>query len=350
MFDLEDGLRIPIIGAPMAGGPSTPALVAAVSSAGGLGFLAAGYKTVDAVRREVGAVRALTSAPFGLNLFVPGRPLADRAAVEAYRERLRPLAERWQVVLPEIVDYDDDAFDAKVDLAVELAVPVVSFTFGLPSRDVVDRLHDAGSAVVATVSDVDEARAAAQRGVDAICLQGVDAGGHRATLDPDAEPDPRSTRELVEAARSAVDLPLLAAGGIATAADVAATLAAGAAAVQMGTALLDADEAGTKPAHRAALHDARFTDTVVTRAFSGRPARGLVNGFITDFDAHAVAAYPQVHLLTSGLRAAAGAADDPDGLALWAGVGYRSARSAPAAEIVRDLWSEARDASPRSAT
>ncbi|RZK72769.1 MAG: nitronate monooxygenase [Rhodococcus sp. (in: high G+C Gram-positive bacteria)] len=245
MFDLEDGLRIPIVGAPMAGGPSTPELVAAVSSAGGLGFLAAGYKTVDAVRREVDAVRALTSAPFGLNIFVPGRPLADRAAVEAYRARL-------------------------------------------------------------------------------------------------AEPDPRSTRELVEAARSAIDLPIIAAGGIATAADVAATLAAGATAVQIGTALLDADEAGTKPAHRAALHNARFTDTVVTRAFSGRPARGLVNDFITDFDAHAVAAYPQVHLLTSGLRAAAGAAGDPHGLALWAGIGYRSARSAPAREIVRDLWGETR--------
>ncbi|SED53596.1 NAD(P)H-dependent flavin oxidoreductase [Rhodococcus koreensis] len=343
MFDFEEDLRIPIVGAPMAGGPSTPELVAAVSSTGGLGFLAAGYKSVDAVRHEVDAVRALTDAPFGLNLFVPGRPLADRAAVETYRERLQPLAERRNVVLPEVVDHDDDAFDAKVDLAVELAVSVVSFTFGLPPRGVVDRLHAAGTAVVATVSDVDEARAAAERGVDAICLQGVDAGGHRATLDPDAEPDPRPTRELVEAARAAVDLPLVAAGGIATGADVAATLEAGATAVQIGTALLDADEAGTKPAHRAALHDARFTDSVVTRAFSGRPARGLVNDFIIDFDAYAVTAYPQVHLLTSGLRAAAGAADDPQGLALWAGLGYRSARSAPAEEIVRDLWREARD-------
>ena len=343
MFDFEEDLRIPIVGAPMAGGPSTPELVAAVSSTGGLGFLAAGYKSVDAVRHEVDAVRALTDAPFGLNLFVPGRPLADRAAVETYRERLQPLAERRNVVLPEVVDHDDDAFDAKVDLAVELAVSVVSFTFGLPPRGVVDRLHAAGTAVVATVSDVDEARSAAERGVDAICLQGVDAGGHRATLDPDAEPVPRPTRELVEAARAAVDLPVVAAGGIATGADVAATLEAGATAVQIGTALLDADEAGTKPAHRAALHDARFTDTVVTRAFSGRPARGLVNDFITDFDAYAVTAYPQVHLLTSGLRAAAGAADDPQGLALWAGVGYRSARSAPVEEIVRDLWREARD-------
>ena len=339
MFDLTD-LRIPIVGAPMAGGPSTPELVMAVASAGGLGFLAAGYRSVEATRCEIGAVRAGSSAPFGLNIFVPAQALTERSALDAYRARLQPLAGRRGVTLPDIVDYDDDAFEAKLDLAVELAVPVVSFTFGLAPPRAIERLHAAGGAVVATVSDVDEASRAAELGVDAVCLQGFEAGAHRATFDVEKEPEPGSTRELVEAAREIIDVPLIAAGGIATGYDAAAALRVGATAVQIGTALLDADEAGTKAAHRAALHDERFTDTVVTRAFSGRPARGLLNDFIRDFDADAVSAYPQVHLLTSVLRAAADADGDPEGLALWAGLGFRLARAAPAAEIVRDLWSE----------
>lgn len=337
MFDLTT-LRVPVVAAPMAGGPSTPELVAAVASAGGFGFLAAGYKSADAVRAEITALRGLSSAPFGLNLFVPGEPLADTTEVEAYRERLLEHARRRDVRLPLIVDRDDDSFAAKVDLAVEEAVPVVSFTFGLPSPTVVGRLHAAGISAVATVSAVDEAVQAADVGVDAICVQGAGAGGHRATIDPRREPNSDSTLDLIGAVGARLSLPLIAAGAMATAQDITAALEAGASAVQIGTALLDAEEAGTKAAHRAALHDERFGETVVTRAFSGRPARGLRNRFIAELDGFAVSAYPQVHLLTSGLRSAADAAGDPDGLALWAGVGYREARHLPAAQIVDDLW------------
>ena len=336
MFDLSV-LRVPVIAAPMAGGPSTPELVAAVASAGAFGFLAAGYKTVEAVRADIDALRDLSSAPFGLNVFVPGEPLGDTTEVEAYRDRLSERADRLDEALPEIVAADDDAYSAKLDLAVEEAVPVVSFTFGLPSSAVVDRLHTAGSFLMASVSDVAEAVRAAATGVDAICVQGAGAGGHRATLDPWAEPNAEATPELVAAVAARIDVPIVAAGAIATGQDVDAALAAGATAVQIGTALLDAEEAGTKAAHRAALHDEQFGETVVTRAFSGRPARGLRNAFVDELDAFAVPAYPQVNGLTSGLRAAADRAGDPHGLALWAGLRYREARHLPAAEIVRGL-------------
>lgn len=340
MFDFTT-LRVPVIAAPMAGGPSTPRLVAAVASAGGFGFLAAGYKPVDAVRADIAILRGLSPSPFGLNVFVPGEPLADTTEVEAYRERLLEHARRRDVLLPQIVGHDDDSFDAKVELAIEEAVAVVSFTFGLPSPSVVDRLHTAGISAVATVSEADEAVRAAEVGVDAVCIQGAGAGGHRATLDPRKEPNADATPDLVEAASGRLALPLIASGAMATSEDVRAALGAGAIAVQIGTALLDADEAGTKAAHRAALHDDRFGETVVTRTFTGRPARGIRNDFIDELDAFAVSAYPQVNLLTSGLRAAADRTGDPHGLALWAGVRYREARRCPAAEIVTDLWAGA---------
>ncbi|WP_267900211.1 nitronate monooxygenase [Marinitenerispora sediminis] len=330
-----DHLDIPVVAAPMAGGGSTPELAAAAAQAGGFGFLAAGYRDVAAMTEQVRALRARTSHPFGVNLFVPGPDTADPAAVAGYRDRLAPEAERLGVRLGE-PKWDSDAFAAKVAALAADPVPVVGFTFGCPPRPAVRALRRAGSAVLVTVTSADEARAAVEAGADALCVQGAEAGGHQGSFDDAAERTAPLAEVLAEV-RAAVRVPLLAAGGIIDSAGVRAALAAGATAAQVGTVLLRSRESGASAAHRDALADPARTATAVTRAFSGRRARGLVNRFLTAHDRAAPAGYPQVHHLTAPLRAAAARAGDADTLHLWAGTGFGAARAAPAADILTGL-------------
>lgn len=339
---LRELLRFPIVQAPMAGGVSTPKLVAAVSQAGGLGFLAAGYKTADAMREEIRTVRTLTDEPFGVNLFVPSREDVDFEAVLQYRNRLEGEARRRGVELGEPVA-DEDDWEAKLEVLLKEPVPVVSFTFGCPPPDVIDALKKRGSCVVVTVTTPQEAIAAHRAGADALCVQGVEAGGHRASFRNrlSAEED-YPLLVLLRLVRQEVPLPLLAAGGIMHGRHVAAVLAAGACAAQMGTAFLRCPESGAHPVHKAALVDPRFTSTALTRAFTGRRARGLVNRFMREHDAAAPAAYPHLHHLTQPLRRAAAQAGDPEDMALWAGQGFRLACEIPAAELVHQLMDEAR--------
>ncbi|MGH8869027.1 MAG: NAD(P)H-dependent flavin oxidoreductase [Actinomycetes bacterium] len=342
-------LRCPVVAAPMAGGPSTPALVAAVSDAGGLGFLAAGYLKPDALRAHIDAVRAQTRAPFGVNVFVPSpspsaAETADESAAEvaAYAERLRPVADGLGVRLGE-PRHDDDHWDAKLALLVDTPVPVVSFTFGCPPPEAVRALHVAGTCVLVTVTSPDEAVAAVDAGADGLVVQGPEAGAHRGSF-TDADDDERlGLLPLLRLVARDVRLPLVATGGIADGAGVAAVLTAGAVAAQLGTVFLRCPEAGTSATHRDALARGG-RPTVVTRAFSGRTARGLANTFARAHSDAAPAAYPQVHHLTSPLRAAARDAGDPESLHLWAGQAYGLGRDMPAAELVETLAREASDA------
>ncbi len=323
----------------MAGGPSTPRLAAAVSDAGGLGFLAAGYRTPDAMLADIAATRALTSRPFGMNLFMPSLDEPDPAAVAAYRDRLVPEAERLGVALGPPPAARDDAYEAKVAALLDDPPAFVSFTFGCPSPRVIRAFRNRGAVVVVTVTSVDEALRSS--GADALCLQGAEAGGHRGsfsdTASDTASGAPLPLRDLLAAVRAMTPQPLIAAGGLATAADVADVLAAGAFAAQLGTAFVRCPESGASDVHKAALGDPRFTSTAMTRAFSGRLARGLVNRFLTDHTAHAPAAYPDVHYMTAPLRKASAAQGDPDGINLWAGESYQSTTEAPAARLVHDL-------------
>ena len=332
MFSLAD-LRKPIVAAPMAGGPSTPALVAAVAAAGGIGFLAAGYKSVDAVMAQAADTRATGRELFGVNLFVPSADEPDLAAVEAYRERLLPLAESLGVTDLPHPRADDDGWDAKVQALLDDPVPVVSFAFGCPDAAVVSRFHAVGTATVATVTSREEARRATEAGVSMITVQGPGAGGHRATFGAGTTPGTEELPALVAAVRAVTPLPLVAAGGLTASRDVQGALGF-ADAAQLGTAFLDAVEAGTASAHRAALHDPAFTETVVTRAFSGRSARGLHNAFIDDYEPYVPASYPAVHQVTSPLRLAAAKAGDLQHVHLWAGTGWRDLRSGTASEII----------------
>jgi nitronate monooxygenase len=348
-FSLTD-LEHPIVQAPMGGGPSTPALAAAVCEAGGLGFIAAGYRSPDAVRSDIAELRALTGRPFGLNIFVPGSPSEDRAALERYASTLAREAERLGVELGE-PRFDDDAWDEKLALARQERVPVVSFIPGCPEASVVAELQAAGCAVWATVTTPAEAVAAADGGADALIVQGVEAGGHRGSPDPVA-PGEIGLLALLQLVRSATDLPLVATGGIADGRGVAAVLVAGAAAAQLGTAFMLAPEAGTSPAHREAFRAATRAagptagraPTRLTRAFTGRYARGIENRFMSEHEADAPLAYPEVHHLTAPLRAAARERGDAEGFHLWAGQAYPLAQELPAGELVRRLADEAREA------
>jgi len=323
----------PVVQAPMAGGASRPELVVAVAEAGGLGFLAAGYKTAAQVRDEITQVRARTGRPFGVNVFVPGDDPVDRAAVHAYQQRLRPEAERLGVELGEPKGGDDD-WDAKLADLLRDPPPVVSFTFGCPSAEILRAFKERGTVTVVTVTSAAEARAA--QAADMLCVQGVEAGAHQGGFHNDSLDGLELLPLLAEVAKVTAQ-PLIAAGGLGDAQDLARVLAAGAIAGQFGTAFLRCPESGASPVHKAALADPRFTGTALTRAFSGRPARGLVNRFMSEHQAAAPAAYPEIHNLTSPLRKAAAAQRDPGTMALWAGRAYRKATTAPAAETVRRL-------------
>ncbi|MEU8516295.1 nitronate monooxygenase [Kitasatospora sp. NPDC048722] len=336
-----DELAVPVIAAPMAGGASTPELVAAVNRAGGLGFLAAGYRTAAGTAEQIAAVRKATDRAFGVNLFVPAEP-GDPVAVAAYRERLRPEAERWGVRLPEEIGPDRDDWEAKLGVLLADPVDVVSYTFGLPTAAEAAAVRAAGSFQVGTVTTPEEARSAEAVGMDALCVQGPEAGGHRGTHRVGDEPGEVPLLELLGTVRTVTALPLIAAGGIGDGPSIAAALRAGAVAVQLGTALLRADESGASQAHRAALTE--LPETVVTRAFTGRPARGLRNAFIDRHGPYAPPAYPEVHHLTGPLRAAAARRADTRSMHLWAGTAHHLASPGPAERIVTDLWRAARGA------
>ena len=255
-------MRWPIVGAPMAGGPSTPALAAAVTEAGGLGFLAGGYLTAGALEEQVRACRALTSSPFGVNLFVPQDPGVDEDALAAYIDSLRPEADAYGVAL--VPSWDDDGWPEKLELLSRDPVAVVSFTFGCPTPEIVHRLQRVGSRVVVTVTTPTEAALAAAAGADAVSAQGIEAGGHQGTFDDDRGPDTGwGLLALVTAIRHQGPVPVIAAGGLMTGDDVAAVLRAGAVAAQLGTALVRSDESGASAVHKAALADPSFSGTAL---------------------------------------------------------------------------------------
>lgn len=334
-----DELPSPVVLAPLAGGPSTPELAAAVSNAGGLGFLAAGYLSVETFAERLAATMQLTDHPIGANVFVvPDHPDRSRA-IARYAEEITADAASVDAELGDPRP-DDDDLAAKVDLLCERPVPVVSFTFGLPAPQTVERLHAAGSEVWATVTSPAEAITAQRLGVDALVVQGGEAGGHRGGLADDS--DPIGLLALLQLVRQATGLPLVATGGIATGAGIAAVLAAGAHAGALGTAFLDCPEAGTSGPHRTALHTT--TATALTRAFTGRTARGIENSFLTAHTANAPDAYPEVHHLTAPMRAAARARGNGELVNLWAGQAHTLIRSMPAGKLVQRLTAEAQEA------
>jgi nitronate monooxygenase len=340
-----DSCRIPIVLAPLAGGPSTPELAAAVSNAGGLGFLASGYLSAAELADRRRRLDELTGGPFGVNVFVPG-PAGDAARVRQFAAEIEPDVSGVGAQLGE-PRHDDDDWDAKIGYLMDAPVDLVSFTFGIPDREVILGLGARGTEIWVTVTSLDEARRAAAAGADLLVVQGYEAGGHRGGTS-DAPEEAAGLIALLQLITASVTTPVVAAGGIATGGAIAAVLCLGARAAALGTAFLDCPEAATASVHRSALHD--DAPTRLTRAFSGRTARGIENRFLSTHSESAPAAYPEVHHLTSPMRKAARQAGLADYVNLWAGQAYPLTATVPAAELVRALWDQAQAALSRVAS
>jgi nitronate monooxygenase len=339
-----DSCDIPIVLAPLAGGPSTPELAAAVSNAGGLGFLAAGYLSAAEMSERCRRTSELTGRPFGVNLFVPG-PAGDLARVREFATEIEGHVSGVGAQLGE-PRHDDDDWDAKIEYLMGAPAAVVSFTFGIPGEDVMAGLRARGTEVWVTVTSLDDARRAAAAGADLLVVQGYEAGGHRGGTS-DAPQEAVGLIALLQLITARVAMPVVAGGGIATGQAVAAVLCLGARAAALGTAFLDSPEAATAPVHRSALH--QDAPTRLTRAFSGRTARGIENDFLRAHSESAPAAYPEVHHLTSPMRKAARQAGLAGYVNLWAGQAYPLTAAAPAADLVRDLWDQAQAALSQAA-
>lgn len=334
MFDLRD-LALPIVGAPMAGGPTTPELAAAVSNAGGLGFLAAGYRTPEDLAAQLRRVGSLTSGPVGVNLFVPDAFEPEPELLKAYVASLAEEASALGAQLGEPRS-DDDGWNAKLEIVLEARPAVVSFTFGCPDAEILARMAKAGILPLVTVTTAVEAAAAVAAGARALAVQGPGAGGHRGNFDQGKRPTDAPLEDTLAAVRAVAEVPLAAGGGVSGPADVGRLRSLGADAVQVGTALLLAEEAGTNPVHRAALSGGAFAGTSLTRAYTGRYARGLTNRFIREHQ-DAPAGYPHLHHVTAPLRKAAVAQGQTEVAHLWAGTGFASVRPEPATVIVESL-------------
>lgn len=343
-MDLHSLFKFPIIQGPMAGGACTPELIAAVSNAGGLGAFPGSLLSPDAIREQVGRIRTLTDRPFLMNFFVLETPEPSREDVARAAELMRPL---WETLgwdeLPTPAQWCQD-FNAQFETLLELRPAAASFTFDILSATQVERLHDAGIFVIGTVTTVEEALAWEEVGADAVVASGVEAGGHRGTFIGAQEDATLEARVLWPKVARAVGIPVIAAGGIMTGIDINEALAAGAQAVQMGTAFLVCDESGISPEYKLRLINAGDTPTRLTRAFSGRYARGLENRFMKQLEAveKELPAYPVQNALTTPIRAAAAAKGDTELMSLWAGAEVRRARAMPAAKLMQTLVAEMR--------
>ena len=338
-------LESPIVLAPIAG-PGTPELTAAAANAGAFAFLACAYSHPAKMRRDIARVRELTDKPFGLNLFIEQKPadvglellvLADQH-LDGYRDELS-IPHRESPPLPR------SEYHEQMRVVLDIRPRAFSFTFGIPDAETVKELKQRGIFTLGTATSVEEAVALQEAGIDAVCAQGAEAGGHRGSFLHSESSPLIGTLALVPQVIDAVSVPVIASGGITDGRGVAAVLALGATAAQLGTAFLLATEAGTNAAYRRALATAASTETVVTQVFSWKAARGIANRMTRELaDPDARAPYPHQNVLTRDIRDAAAAQGRSDFLSLWAGQAFPLARAEPAGAIVRRVLAEARSA------
>ncbi len=338
------GLRLPIVQAPMSGGVTTPDLIAAVAEAGGLGSLGAGYMSGRAIEAAAGQVRRLTGKPFAINLFLPETQGsgASAEAVERASAALDPYRSEVGLQHPPARASYRPPWEEQFEAVLRVRPAVLSFCFGIPDEEELDALREAGIFTIGTATTVGEARLIEDAGVEAVAVQGFEAGGHRATFTLPYDQGLIGLMALLPQTVDAVEIPVLAAGGIMTGRAIAACLTLGAAAAQMGTAFLATDESGFSEAQRKALFAAGEAGTALTQAFTGKPARGLRNRFMVEAFAQHLpfAPYPAQHGITSDLRRAAVERERPDLMAIWAGQGVGEIRRGRAAQLMAKLEAE----------
>ena len=332
----------PVIQGPMGGGPSTPELVAAVSNAGGLGSLGAAYMTPDKITEAIRQIRRLTEKPFNVNLFAGGYEAKSQPDPAPMLDLLAEIHKALELPPPVLPQIPPDPFASQFEAVLDSAPPIFSFTFGIPSADAMSRLRKRGITTLGTATTVEEARLLTKAGVDGIVAQGAEAGAHRGTFAGPFEASMIPTMDLVRGIYDAVLVPVIASGGIMDGRDISTAMKLGASAASLGTAFLTCPESGAPEAHKRAVLDARKNTTVITRAFSGRPARGLPNAFIAKLAGkeNMILPFPLQNALTRAMRTAAAKRGESGFLSLWAGTGVARARAMPAGELVRRLVEE----------
>jgi nitronate monooxygenase len=336
------GLQWPIIQAGMAGGSTTPALVAAVSEAGGLGTLGAAYMNAEQIRAAIRLIREQTDKPFGVNLFIPEEFDAEQPIAESVSSVMNDVRKQLGIPADPVVTRFTEPFEEQMAVVLEENVPVFSFTFGLLDQRWMAELKQRGITAIGTATTVREAVALEASGVDMVTAQGSEAGGHRGSFLPDSPSNMIGTMALVPQIVDRVKIPVIAAGGIMDGRGIAASFALGAQAVQIGTAFLTCIESGAHPLHKRAIREASDEVSVITRAFSGKSARGIENEFMTMLAPHdhELPSYPVQNALTRDIRMAAAKEQRSEYLSMWAGQAAALSRESGAGELVRKLVEE----------
>ncbi|OXS79920.1 NAD(P)H-dependent flavin oxidoreductase [Domibacillus enclensis] len=338
------GIPYPIVQAPMAGGVTTPELVAAVSNAGGLGMLGAGYLTPDQTRTQIQNVKQLTSKPFGINLFVPNEFHAAADEVQAAHQHLHTIQAQLSVT-PEtsltVPEFSQllESFKEQVKVVIEEQVPVCSFTFGLPSKETIDELKQHPITLIGTATTVKEAVENEKAGMDLVVVQGSEAGGHRGNFLAGHQESFVGLLSLIPQVADHVQIPVVAAGGIMDSRGIKASFCLGAQGVQMGTAFLTCAESGAHHVHKEAVLQAAEDDIIMTRAFSGKWARGIQNKFTEEMKEQElrVPDFPVQNTLTQSIRKASSDQNNPDFMSLWSGQSPRLAKKQTVAQLMDDL-------------
>lgn len=337
------GLKYPLIVAPMAGGPTTPELVIAASESGALGFIGAAYMSPTALVDFTKKVRAGTTKPLGINLFIPtDLPRVSDDALKKAISHTQRFRDQWGLSAPRLEPPYEEDFDAQFEAVLSLKPEALSFVFGILDAKYIKAARSAGIYIIGTATSREEALALQESGVDAVVAQGSEAGGHRGMFDASADDSDITTQDLLRLLKNNIRVPVIAAGGLMTSADIKAALSLGAEAVQMGTAFLATEEAGTSAPYRKKLLVSEVRKTKLTRAFSGRLARGIVNRFMEEMDAHpeALLPFPAQNKFTRDLRNASVTAQSPDFLSLWSGSGKGALWTGTTSELIKNLFAD----------
>ncbi|MGO4545012.1 NAD(P)H-dependent flavin oxidoreductase [Paenibacillus sp. 2TAB23] len=336
-------IKYPIFQAPMAGGSTTPDLVASVSNAGGLGNLGAGYLTAEQIRLAIKEIKLRTDRPFGINLFVPEQSNSSEESIARMNDYLNKFRAEIGIAPNPIIPKFAESFDEQVQAILEENVKLFSFTFGIPSLDVIEAMKQSGTIVVGTATTVEEGKLLQAAGVDAIVAQGSEAGGHRGNFLKSTDESMIGTMALVPQMLDHVSIPVIASGGIMDGRGLVASLALGASAVQMGTAFLASFESGAHAEYKRKVRLSNEDSTEITNIYSGKAARGILTNLMNDFREYSgqIPAYPIQNALTRDIRQAAAQMNNPEYMSLWAGQGLRLAKERSAAAIIKETIDQA---------
>lgn len=342
------GIKYPIIQAPMAGGITTTNLVSSVSNFGCLGMIGAGYMTPEQIRNQIKDVRGFTNNKFGINLFIPNDFKVSENEISRAIELLQPLKEKLHLQnerpnIPTVIK-ERENFHEQLNVIIDEKVPVCSFTFGIPSKEIMTELKKHGIFLIGTATTVTEALLNEEIGMDAVVVQGSEAGGHRGSFASDD--NPIGLMPLISQVASQVSIPVIAAGGIMDGRGIYDALNLGALAVQLGTAFLTCRESGAYPVYKEAILNSIDDQTVLTRIYSGKWARGIKNKFYQELKDYEVELpeFPIQNTLTSAIRKAAAQQNNPDYMSLWAGQNASLAKNLTVEEFMKAIIIEIEEA------